>query len=192
MGKDRHTESTDLSGPSYLPGDPKPPEEVERMIRVDHAGEYGAVRIYAGQLAVLRDKPAGKAIREMAEQEAQHLQRFSEILPARNVRPTALAPVWHVAGYMLGMTTALLGERAAMACTVAVEEVIDKHYADQAARLGPEESALKETIEKFRAEELEHRDTALSHDAENAPGYTILTGAIKAASRTAIWLSTRI
>jgi ubiquinone biosynthesis monooxygenase Coq7 len=192
MPKNQHTKSTTIKGPSYLPGDPNPSEDLDRMLRVDHAGEYGAVRIYAGQLAVLRDQHAGKAIREMAEQEAQHLQRFNEILPARNVRPTLLAPVWHIAGYMLGMTTALLGERAAMACTVAIEEVIDQHYADQAARLGPEEDALKQTIEKFRAEELEHRDTALDHDAENAPGYPMLTSAIKFASRAAIWLSTRI
>ena len=192
MPKKKYAKSTVKKGPSYLPGDPNPSKDLERMIRVDHAGEYGAVRIYAGQYTVLRDRPAGKVIREMAEQEAKHLQWFNKILPARNVRPTILLPLWHITGYMLGMTTALLGERAAMACTVAVEEVIDQHYADQAARLGPEEDVLKQTIEKFRAEELDHRDTALDHDAENAPGYPILTSTIKIASRAAIWLSTRI
>ena len=117
------------NGPLYLPGDTRPAEEVERMIRVDHAGEYGAVRIYAGQLAVLGNRPTGDAIRAMAAQEAKHLKRFNEILPARRVRPTALAPLWHVAGYALGFGTALLGERAAMACTVAVEDVIDARRA---------------------------------------------------------------
>ncbi|MDA0655916.1 MAG: demethoxyubiquinone hydroxylase family protein [Proteobacteria bacterium] len=160
------------------------------MIRVDHAGEYGAVRIYAGQLAVLGNRPTGDAIRAMAAQEAKHLKRFNEILPARRVRPTALAPLWHVAGYALGFGTALLGERAAMACTVAVEDVIDAHYAEQAACLGVEEADLKATIEEFRADELEHRQTALDHGAENA--YPILTGAIKTASRMAIWLSKRL
>lgn len=178
-------------GPLYLPGDPPPDEDVARMIRVDHAGEYGAVRIYAGQLAVLGKRPAGKVIREMAKQEARHLERFEEILPARRVRPTVLTPVWHGAGYALGFVTALLGERAAMACTVAVEEVINRHYADQAARLGPEETELKATIEEFRQDELEHRDTALAHDAEGAPAYPLLTGTVKSASRLAIWLSER-
>jgi ubiquinone biosynthesis monooxygenase Coq7 len=184
--------SPGAEGPLYLPGDKRPAEEVERMIRVDHAGEYGAVRIYAGQLAVLGNRPTGDAIRAMAEQEAKHLKRFNEILPARRVRPTALAPLWHVAGYALGFGTALLGEHAAMACTVAVEDVIDTHYAEQAAHLGNEEADLKATIEEFRADELEHRQTALDHDAENEPAYPILTGAIKTASRMAIWLSKRI
>jgi len=108
------------------------------------------------------------------------------------VRPTALQPFWHVAGYALGAATALLGERAAMACTVAVEEVIDRHYAEQADRLGDDEAALRETIEKFRADEIEHKDEALAHGAEAAPGYELLTAAVKAGSRLAIWLSTRI
>jgi ubiquinone biosynthesis monooxygenase Coq7 len=178
-------------GPRYLPGDPRPGEAVERMIRVDHAGEYGAVRIYAGQLAVLGKSPSGEAIREMAAQEAEHLRRFDEILPARKVRPTVFAPLWHVAGYALGFGTALLGERAAMACTVAVEEVIDAHYAGQAARLEDDEAELKAVIEEFREDELAHRDTALEQGAENAPAYPLLTGAVKTASRLAIWLSER-
>ena len=108
------------------------------------------------------------------------------------MRPTALSPFWHVAGYAVGAATALMGERAAMACTVAVEEVIDEHYADQAARLGDDESELRSMIEEFRGEELEHRDTALEHEAEQAPAYALLSGAIKAGSRLAIWLSTRV
>ncbi len=102
-----------------------------------------------------------------------------------------MQPIWHVAGFALGAATALMGEKAAMACTVAVEEVIDEHYAKQAAQLGDDEKPLRETIEEFRAEELEHRDEALVQGAEQAPGYPALSAGIKAASRLAIWLSTR-
>lgn len=175
-----------------LPGDLSPKEEVARMLRVDHAGEYGAVRIYAGQLAVLGHTPTGEVIRHMAEQERRHLETFDRLLPERQVRPTALGPLWHVAGFALGAATALLGERAAMACTVAVEEVIDEHYAAQAAALGESEPELKQVIEEFRQEELAHRDEGLAHGATQAPGYEVLTTGIKAASRLAIWLSTRV
>ena len=175
-----------------LPGDPSAAEEVERILRVDHAGEYGAVRIYAGQLAVLGASKVAPAIRAMAAQEQEHLAAFARLLPARQVRPTVLSPLWHVAGFALGAATALLGERAAMACTVAVEEVIDEHYAAQAAALGDREPALRETIEEFRRDELAHRDEGLAHGATEAPGYEILSAAIKAGSRLAIWLSTRI
>lgn len=175
-----------------LPGDPSAREELERILRVDHAGEYGATRIYAGQLAVLGASRVGPAIRHMAAQEERHLATFDRLLPERHVRPTALAPVWHVAGYALGAATALLGERAAMACTVAVEEVIDEHYAAQAAALGDREPALRAVIEEFRREELEHRDEGLAHGATEAPAYELLSSAIKAGSRLAIWLSTRI
>ncbi len=175
-----------------LPGDPAPEAEVARMIRVDHAGEYGAVRIYEGQLAVLGRTASAAVIREMAVQERQHLERFEKLVVERRVRPTALGPVWHVAGFALGAASALLGERAAMACTVAVEEVIDEHYRQQAERLGDTEPALKATIEEFRGDELEHRDTGLAHGAAEAPAHDLLTAAVKAGSRLAIWLSTRI
>ncbi len=175
-----------------LPGDPSPEEEVARMLRVDHAGEYGAVRIYEGQLAVLGHTPAGDVIRRMAEQEQKHLQTFDKLLPERQVRPTALAPLWHAAGFALGAATALLGPKAAMACTVAVEEVIDEHYRAQASALGEREPALKSVIEEFRRDEAAHRDEGLAHGAEQTPGYELLTGAIKAGSRLAIWLSTRL
>jgi ubiquinone biosynthesis monooxygenase Coq7 len=122
----------------------------------------------------------------------KHLQAFDRLMVERHVRPTLLAPVWHVAGFALGAATALLGERAAMACTVAVEEVIDSHYKHQVERLGDSEPALRETFEEFRQEELEHRETALAQGAEEAPAYPLLTGAIKAGSRLAIWLSKRI
>lgn len=175
-----------------MPGDPPREEIVARMIRVDHAGEYGAVRIYAGQRAVLGEGPPAEAVAEMAAKEAEHLAAFERLVGDRRVRPTALLPLWHVAGYALGAATALMGPEAAMACTVAVEEVIDRHYADQAARLGEDEAELRATIECYRAEELAHRDTALAHEAAEAPGYELLTGAVKAASRLAIWLSTRV
>jgi 3-demethoxyubiquinol 3-hydroxylase len=177
-----------------LPGDPDKDQMIERMVRVDHAGEFGAVRIYEGQLAVLGKSSKAPVIRHMLGQEREHLKRFDEMVADRRVRPTALLPLWHLAGFALGAGSALLGEKAAMACTVAVEEVIDEHYAEQVAGLDDvaEEQDLKETFEKFREEELEHRDTGLSHGAEQAPGYEILSGAVKAGSRLAIWLSTRI
>ena len=183
---------TDRRGPAFLPGDPQPDESIERMIRVDHAGEYGAVRIYAGQLAVLGPGAARDAVEEMAAKEHEHLAEFDKLIVERRVRPTALTPLWHVTGFALGAATALMGEKAAMACTVAVEEVIDEHYADQAARLGEDEAELRATVEAFRQDELDHRATALDHDAEAAPGYELLTGAVKAGSRLAIWLSKRI
>ena len=175
-----------------LPGDPTPAEAIARAIRVDQAGEYGARRIYEGQLAVMRPGPARAAVEHMAAQEKKHLEAFDRILVERRVRPTALGPLWHAAGYALGAATALLGEKAAMACTVAVEEVIDEHYARQAAALPEIEDALKTTIETFRAEEIDHRDLGLAHGAAEAPAYALLTGAIKAGSRLAIWLAERI
>ena len=162
------------------------------MIRVDHAGEYGAKRIYDGQLAVLGRSPEAAEIRRMAEQEARHLETFDRLLVARRVRPTLLHPLWHVAGYALGAATALLGERAAMACTVAVEEVIDEHYTQQAEALGEDEAELRATVEEFRGHEREHREVGLAHGARAAPAYPLLSGAVKAASRLAIWLSTRL
>ncbi len=175
-----------------MPGDLSPQELVDRIIRVDHAGEYGAVRIYAGQLAVMGEGPAKDAVRRMARQEAEHLAAFDKLMVERRARPTALQPLWHVAGFALGAATALLGPRAAMACTVAVEEAIDEHYAAQARALGEDERALRERIEAFRRDELEHRDTALAHEAEKAPAYPLLSAAIKAGSRLAIWLSERV
>jgi ubiquinone biosynthesis monooxygenase Coq7 len=176
-----------------LPGEPAGEALVERVLRVDHAGEYGAVRIYEGQLAVLgRDSVAGAAIAHMAEQERRHLDAFEKLLPERQTRPTLLQPLWHAAGFALGAATALLGPKAAMACTVAVEEVIDEHYRAQIETLPEEEVLLKATLEEFRREEVEHRDTALAHDAAGAPGYEALSAAVKAGSRLAIWLSSRI
>ena len=177
---------------SRLPGDLTPEAEVARMIRVDHAGEYGAARIYDGQLAILAGTEAGDKIAEMAAAERRHLEIFDEMVLARRVRPTALAPLWHVAGFALGAGTALLGPHHAMACTEAVEEAIDEHYRVQAERLGGREAALKARIEEFRADEQDHRDTAIAEGAHKAPGHRPLTRAVKAGTRLAIWLSERV
>ena len=187
------TRSTSKQIPRLL-GDPNKDQAVERMLRVDHAGEYGAVRIYEGQLAVLGKSKNAPIIQHMLEQEKQHLETFDKLVGDRKVRPTALLPFWHLAGFALGAGTALLGEKAAMACTVAVEEVIDEHYSDQISELNAngEEEGLQETFETFRQEELEHRQTGLNNGAESALGYELLTGAVKAGSRLAIWLSTRV
>lgn len=174
------------------PGDLTERELIERIIRVDHAGEYGARRIYEGQLAVLGRTRHGPTLEHMKAQEEEHLATFSRLIAERRVRPTALLPLWHVAGFALGAATALLGPRAAMACTVAVEEAIDEHYAAQAAALPEHEAPLRETIERFRAEELEHRDIGLANEAELAPAYRLLSAAIKAGCKVAIRLSERV
>ena len=170
-------------------------KDIEAMIRVDHAGEYGAVRIYEGQLAVFNalnsTTKAADAIRAMAQAEERHLKTFDRLVTERKVRPTALGPVWRIAGFALGASTALMGEKAAMACTAAVEEVIDEHYASQLTRLGGD-AELKQTVEGFRGEEIAHRDEALAHGAEQAPGYRLLSDAIKSGCRLAIKLSERI
>lgn len=190
---DQKKKSPTLAKPRRMPGDPNRADMIARMIRVDHAGEYGAVRIYEGQLAVLGESNSAAAIQHMAAQEERHLATFDDLVATRRVRPTALLPLWHLAGFALGAGTALLGEKAAHACTVAVEEAIDEHYADQIARLeGEGEDELRDTFEKFRQEELEHHDTALEMGAEEAPGYEVLKGAIKTGSRLAIWLSERV
>ena len=180
-----------------LPGDPTKKELIDRIIRVDHAGEYGAKRIYDGQLAILGKMGDGEELREMAEAEQRHLEAFEQLVIDRRVRPTALMPLWKVAGFALGAGTAIIGRKAAMACTVAIEEVIEKHYADQLAQLEklPEDNSepeLMDLIEDFRIEEIEHRDIALNNDAKEAPAYPILSLAIKTGSKVAIWLSERV
>jgi len=128
----------------------------------------------------------------MAKAEREHRTTFDRLLAERRVRPTLLSPLWSVAGFALGAGTALLGDKAAMACTVAIEETIDEHYAAQAAALGDDEAPLRSTIERFRADEIAHKSEALAAGAEQAPGYRPLTEVIKAGSRLAIWLSTRV
>src|SRR3569833_2230353 len=170
-----------------MPRKPKPaapgsPTVIEAMIRVDHAGEYGAVRIYEGQLAVLKRRKSAsvETIQHMADQEQRHLKTFDRLVNERRVRPTALEPVWRVAGFALGAVTA------------AVEEVIDEHYASQVAALKDKDPALKATVEDFRADEAAHREEALKQGAEQAPGYKLLSETIKAGCRLAIKLSERI
>ena len=177
---------------SELPGDLSRSDLVKRFIRVNHAGEFGAKRIYEGQLAVLKNTKDAAVIEHMKDQELHHLETFEKLIVERKVRPTVLHPLWNVAGFALGVGTALLGPKAAMACTVAVEEVIDEHYADQAAQLTEDEGELKETINRFRDEELEHRDTAIELGGETTPGYPVLRRTIRAGSKLAIWLSERL
>jgi ubiquinone biosynthesis monooxygenase Coq7 len=163
------------------------------MLRVDQAGEYGATRIYAGQLAVLNPaSPTAKLVSRMAAQERRHLNRFNTLISERRIRPTALQPFWHAAGFALGAATALMSERAAMACTDAVETEIDRHYAQQLRELGDEDPELAADILDFQAEELEHRDTARAAGSENTVGYPLLSAAIRAGCRLAIELSKRV
>lgn len=175
----------------WRPGDRQPNRE--SMLRVNQAGEYGATRIYAGQLAILgRGSSAAHQIARMAAQEQRHLERFDRMMAERRVRPTILQPLWSVAGFALGATTALIGEKAAMACTDAVETEIDRHYSEQLAELGDEDPEFAADIRDFQAEELEHRETAREHGAQEAIAYPLLTIAIRAGCRLAIELSKRI
>ncbi|MES2136427.1 MAG: demethoxyubiquinone hydroxylase family protein [Pseudomonadota bacterium] len=163
------------------------------MLRVDQAGEYGATRIYAGQLAVLRPNcPEAKLIARMAAQEQRHLKRFNQLMAERRGRLTALQPLWNVAGFALGAATALISEKAALACTDAIETEIDKHYSAQLKELGDDDPELAADIADFQADELEHRDTAREAGATQAIGYPLLTAAIRAGCRVAIGLSKRI
>jgi 3-demethoxyubiquinol 3-hydroxylase len=163
------------------------------MLRVNQAGEYGATRIYAGQLAVMGDRaPHAAKIAAMAAQEAGHRARFDALLAERGVRPTALQPLWSVAGFALGAATALIGPEAAMACTAAVEEEIDRHYTEQLAELGPDDPELAGLIDEFRADEREHHAAAIAAGAERAPAYPLLAGAIRLGCRAAIALSKRV
>ena len=177
--------------PGWRPGDAR--ADIPSMLRVDQAGEYGATRIYAGQLAVLGGRhKCASAIAGMAAQEQQHLKHFDDLLAERGVRPTLLQPIWSVAGHALGAATALISPAAAMACTAAIEDEIDAHYTEQLEVLADDEPALSATIERFRADEREHRDTAIAAGAETSLGYPLLYSAIRAGCRMAIELSKRI
>ena len=177
--------------PNWRPGDRI--EKSNAMIRVDQAGEYGATRIYAGQLAVLGDRhPHSRAIHHMAVQEERHRAFFDRMIVERGVRPTLLQPFWNIFGFALGAATAAIGPDAAMACTAAVETEIDKHYADQLVELGDSDPELSAAIAEFQAEELEHRDHALANGAENTLGYPILSGIIRLGCKVAIATAKRI
>ncbi|WP_133366360.1 demethoxyubiquinone hydroxylase family protein [Qipengyuania sediminis] len=169
--------------------------DTNRMIRVDQAGEFGATRIYAGQLAVMGDRgPHAAEIAGMAEEEARHRAKFDALMARRGVRPTALTPLWSVAGYALGAVTAMIGPEAAMACTAAVEEEIDRHYTEQLDALEADggDPELQTLIEEFREDERNHRDAALAAGAERAPGYPLMAGLIRLGCRAAIRISERV
>ncbi len=180
-----------ITAEDRLPGDPDKAALIDQIIRVNQAGEYGAKRIYEGQLAVLGHTDVGPALREMLAQEEEHLKRFNGLMAERGARPTALQPLWHVAGFAIGAATAVLGKEAAMACTVAVEDVIGEHYREQAEHLGDDEKDMRDTISAFREDELHHREVSLAHGAAQTPGYEALTAAIKTGTRVAIWLAKR-
>ena len=191
MAEPQTTPPPGLNAPGWRPGDDR--ADIPSMLRVDQAGEYGATRIYAGQLAVLGDRhPASREIARMALQEKRHLDTFDQMLIERGVRPTILQPFWNVAGHALGAVTTLMSPGAAMACTAAVETEIDKHYAEQLRQLGSDDPDLGATIAEFQAEELEHRETAIAAGAEQTFGYPILSAFIRAGCRAAIALSKRI
>ena len=180
-----------MKPPSAKPGDAR--TSTEAMIRVDQAGEYGATRIYAGQLAILGDRhPASRAISHMAHQEERHRAFFDAMMARRGVRPTLLQPFWHVAGFALGAVTAAIGPEAAMACTAAVETEIDKHYQEQLDQLGDSDPELSAAILDFQAEEVEHREHALAAGAESAIGYPVLSGIIRLGCKVAIAAAKRI
>lgn len=168
-------------------------KRAERMLRVNQSGEYGATRIYAGQIAVMGTRaPHATEIATMAGQEAEHQALFDAMIAQRGVRPTLLQPVWSVAGYALGAATALIGPEAAMACTAAIETEIDRHYTQQIEELGEDDPELGAVIREFRDDEREHRDAALAAGAEKAPAYPLLFHAIRMGCRVAIKLSERI
>ena len=177
--------------PATLPGDRAASREVARMIRVDHAGELGAQAIYVGQMAVLKDQPSAPLLSEMEQQESEHLTFFENLITERGVRPSALSPFWRWMGYAIGTGSALVGEQAAMAVTVAIEEVIEEHYQQQLEQLGEDEPDLRAIISEFREDELRHRDTALKNGAEEAPAHKLLSRSVKAGTKLAIWLAKR-
>ena len=166
--------------------------DIERFLRVDHAGERAAQQIYKGQLAVLVNHEMADEIRHMMDQEVEHLETFDSLLNERQVRPSLLDPLWGAAGFTLGVVTAAMGPKAAMACTIAVEEVIGEHYQKQADILGEDERELQATVERFRDEELEHRDIAVEHDGREARHYSLLRKVIQRGCRTAIKIAEKV
>ena len=165
---------------------------IDSILRVDHAGETAAAKIYDGQLAVLKNTPVGPTIQHMKDQEQEHLDTFNKLLYENDTRPTALLPLWNVMGFGRGVASAVMGEKAAMACTIAVEEVIGEHYAKQAETLNDDHKELKATLMKFRDDELDHLETGVEHDGENAPGYEIMKAIVQLGCRTAIKISEKI
>lgn len=182
--------------PLARPGGEADKTRMDEILRVDHAGEYAAVRIYQAQRAVFEGRKGHAAVaadlEHMQAQEAAHLARFEGLLNDRRTRPTAMIPVWRVAASALGVGTALLGEKAAHACTEAVESVIEEHYADQIAEIGERDPALAADLTQFRMEELEHHDHAVAHGSREAPAYRLLSAVIKTGCRVAIKISEKV
>lgn len=181
---------------SARPGPGRPARRLREILRVDHAGELGAVHIYRGQRAVF-ERAAGRAgiterLAEMQQHEAEHLAAFDRMLTEKRVRPTLLAPLWRAGGFAMGAATALMGERAAHACTEAVESVIEKHYADQVEEVQGREPELAADLARFRDEELAHRDEAVEGGAREAPGYPVLSAVIGGICRAAIKVSEKV
>jgi ubiquinone biosynthesis monooxygenase Coq7 len=179
-----------------MPGESVRDRRLAEMIRVDHAGEYGAVQIYRGQRAVFEriegKSHAARLITEMEQGEQEHLKTFDRLIAERGVRPTVMAPLWRVAGFGLGAVTALMGERAAHACTEAVEEVIEEHYGRQSSALRGVDAELKHVVDRFREEEIAHKNTAIEQGARHAPGYAVLSAVIKFGCRAAIRISEKV
>ncbi len=169
-------------------------EVISEILRVNHAGELGAKRIYEGQIAFTKDQKQKKLMLHMKEQELEHLRFFENEIPKRKARPTIMTPFWEICAYGLGAATAMMGAKAAMACTEAVEEVINEHYLEQISVLENfhEETELKDKIEKFRQEELEHQRIAVENDAHEAPVYEILGGVVRGLCKIAINISKKI
>ena len=169
---------------------------LEEIIRVDHAGERGAIKIYEGQLLALKtikqDEALKDKIEEMKEGEKEHLEYFEKEIQKRKIKPTSLLPLWDVMGVALGFGSALLGKKAAMLCTASVEEVIDEHYQNQLKKLGNDERDLKKKIEKFKADEVNHKNMAYEAGATNKGLYSVMDKVIRTGSRIAITISEKI
>ncbi|MBC1183360.1 MULTISPECIES: demethoxyubiquinone hydroxylase family protein [Brevundimonas] len=182
--------------PLPRPGQGADKARMDEILRVDHAGEYAAVLIYRAQKAVFEGRKGrdgiARDLSEMQDQEAVHLARFERLLNERRVRPTVMTPLWRIAASALGAGTALMGEKAAHACTEAVESVIEKHYADQIAEIGDRDPALAAELKQFRDEELAHHDHAIEHGSREAPAYRLLSGVIKVGCKAAIKISERV
>jgi len=169
---------------------------LEEIIRVDHAGERGAIKIYEGQLLALKtikqDKSLKEKIEKMKEHEKEHLEYFEEEIQNRKIKPTYLLPLWDIMGVSLGFGSALLGKKAALLCTASVEEVIEDHYENQLKKLGNDEMELKAKIEKFKGDEINHKNIAYESGATNEGLYSIMDKVIKTGSRIAITISEKI
>lgn len=175
-----------------LPGDKTKDQYLDEVIRVNHAGEYGAKRIYQGQMFILKKTQYNEKLKHMADQESVHLEYFEQEMKARKIRPSLLLPFWHCAGFLLGASTAILGIKSAMTCTEAVEEVIDKHYQEQINDLPESENKLKETIIKFRQEEIEHKEIASAFNNNSGKLHHFLNRIISTGCKISIELAKKI